>query len=226
MPIERPATWATMSRPVAVGAARGAPARSRHTSGSWSGWFRLTLTGAPGAAGQRLHPRPLVHRDAGVVGGELEHAVPGPGERVADGEQLVGRRRRCPAPARRPWSGAAGVRLVEKPRAPARSASSTSAAMAGAVGLGGRLVGGAPLAHHEGAQRAVGDLGADVEHLAAPRRRRRGTRGSDVHSHVMPSVMAEPGMSSTPSMSSISHSWRSARRRREARRRSCPSPRW
>ena len=34
--------------------------------------------------------------------------------------------------------------------------------------------------------------------------------GNDVHSHVMPSVMAEPGMSSTPSISSMSHAWRSA----------------
>ena len=32
---------------------------------------------------------------------------------------------------------------------------------------------------------------------------------NDSHSHEMPSVSADPGMSSTPSINSMSHSWRS-----------------
>ena len=51
------------------------------------------------------------------------------------------------------------VREVEKPRAPAAMASRPVAAIGGDVFGGGRLVAGPALAHHVGADRAVGDLG-------------------------------------------------------------------
>ena len=46
MPIERPATWATMSSP-SSSAWSSRPSTVRHTSGSWSGWLRFTLTVRP-----------------------------------------------------------------------------------------------------------------------------------------------------------------------------------
>ena len=53
------------------------------------GLIEVDADGATGAAGEFLHPRPLVARDECVVGSELEHAVAGTGECVGDAEQLV-----------------------------------------------------------------------------------------------------------------------------------------
>ena len=140
----------------------------RHTSGSWSGWLRFTLTVRPDRrARSTIHGHSWIGHP-GVVGRELEHAVTGAAR--AHRRWPAARRapRRCPAPARRPSSGAAACGSCENPSAPARSASSTSSAMRSGVVGGGGLVGGAPLAHHEGAERSVGDLGADVDHLGLP----------------------------------------------------------
>ena len=89
------------------------------------------------------------------------------------------------------------------------TASTTGPHLGDVVGRG-RLVAGAPLAHDIGPHRAVGDLGADVEGPAAP------IQGVEVVGEglpvpVMPSARAVPGMSSTPSMSPMSQSWRSGR---------------
>ena len=53
------------------------------------GLIEVDADGAAGAAGEFLHPGPLVARDECVVGGELEHAVAGTSESVGDAEQLV-----------------------------------------------------------------------------------------------------------------------------------------
>ena len=224
MPIERPATWATMSSPSASARVEQAQHLAPHL-GVLVGLVEVHAHGATGAASQVGHPRPLVHRDAGVVGRELEHAVAGPRERVADGEQLVGRR------------VGAGHELAVL-GAVERGAAGGEPERAGAQRLLDQL------GH---ARRRHRPWPARWRRPARPSRRRAAGRGRSgrrrrapsgcrstasrysgklVHSHVMPSVMAEPGMSSTPSISSMSHSWRSAAGRREARRRSCPSPRW
>ena len=70
---------------------------------------------------------------------------------------------------------------------------------------GGVLVAHAALAHHLEAQRAVGELGGDVERVAPRRRGSRGTPGSSpTRPTARPRARALPGMSSTPSISSIS----------------------
>ena len=80
----------------------------------------------------------------------------------------------------------------------------------------GRLVAGAPLAHHVGPHGAVGHLGADVDGLGQAVDARRGTRGRSPTPHWMPADRAAPGMSSTPSIRPMSHSCAVGRARGEA----------
>ena len=53
------------------------------------GLIEVDADGATGAAGEFLHPGPLVARDECVIGRELEHAVAGTSECVGNAEQLV-----------------------------------------------------------------------------------------------------------------------------------------
>ena len=178
MPIERPATWATMSSPLRLGVVELAQHLAPHL-GVLVGLVEVHADGAARAPRQVGHPRPLVDRDAGVVGRELEHAVPG--ARRARRRWPAARRapRRCPARARRPSSGGAGCGWWRSRAHPPAAPPRTSSAMPEGV------VGRSPARWRRPArpsrrprQRAVGDLGADVEHLRAGARRRRGTRGS------------------------------------------------
>ena len=208
MPIDRPATWATMSRPSASGLLEQAEHLAPHL-GVLVGLVEVHAHRPARPPSEVGHPRPLVQRDAGVIGRELEHAVAGAGERIADGQQLVG----CRVGARHQL---AVLRSVQ------RGAARGEPQRAGAQ----RLL--HELGHPDG---VVGRWRARWRRPARPSRRPRsgpwaiwaptsstlGCRstasrysGKLVHSHVMPSVMAEPGMSSTPSMSSISHSCRSS----------------
>ena len=53
------------------------------------GLVEVDADGATRSPGEFLHPWPLVDREMGVVGGELEHAVARPGQGVGNAEQLV-----------------------------------------------------------------------------------------------------------------------------------------
>ena len=98
------------------------------------------------------------------------------------------------------------VRDVEKPSAPASIASCTIGAIAAiSSGVAGSLRR-APLPHRVRAHRAVRHLHADVDAELPARRARRGTRGTSPSSSRCPRCSAVPGMSSTPSISEMSHS--------------------
>ena len=107
------------------------------------------------------------------------------------------------------------VREVEKPSAPASSASRTIApSPRSSSGVAGSFLR-AALAHHVGAHRAVRHLRADVDRA---RGRSSASRYSGKVSHPqrMPSASAVPGMSSTPSISPIRKSCCRRAHRREA----------
>ncbi len=154
--------------------------------------------GGPGALDQVDEPG-AVAGAALVVGHELEHAVAGAADRVAEGEQLLGRR-----------VGAgheAVLRAVQDRAAGADAAGAGPQRLLGElrhlrdlVGVGLALVG--TLAHHVGAQRGVRHLGGDVDG-AGRLVERVEVLGKLSQSQSMPSWSAVPGMSSTPSMSSI-----------------------
>ena len=103
----------------------------------------------------------------------------------------------------------ASVRLVEKPSAPASMPARTMAAIASMSSAVAGSLRAPALAHHVAAHGAVGHLGAEVHHVAAARRARRGTRGSSPSPTRCRRDSAAPGMSSTPSISPMSHSCRS-----------------
>ena len=150
----------------------------RHTSGSWSGWLRFTLTVRPDRrARSAIHGHSWTGTRA-WSGANWNTPWPArasasPMASSSSGAASV------PGTSSPSFDRCSGVRLVENPSAPAPQrllAPARPSRRASSVGR--RLVGGAPLAHHEGAQRSVGDLGTDVDHLRAAARRRRGTRGS------------------------------------------------
>ena len=101
-----------------------------------------------------------------------------------------------------------GVRDVEKPSAPARSASSVSlliCAMSSAVATS--LF--APRSPMTNARNAPCAICVPKSMTCGLRSSASRYSGNDSQSHVIPSTIAEPGISSTPSISSISHWWRS-----------------
>ena len=129
-------------------------------------------------------------------------------QHLADAEQLVLGRER--AGHRLAVDGAVGQRAAgrEAERAGRDALAHDRGHRLDVVG-GGRLVAGAALAHHVAAHGAVGHLRAEVHARGGGRRARRGTRGSVSQPHLMPADSAAPGMSSTPSIRPMSHSWRS-----------------
>ena len=115
-----------------------------------------------GARRHLAHPRPFAHRHLGVLGSELEHAVPGVGDGIGDAQQfaLVGGGARhqlavLGAVERRTRGGESEGTGTE------RVADDAGHAADVVVGCG--LVGGTAVAHHVGAHRTVADLGSDVE---------------------------------------------------------------
>ena len=125
--MDRPATWATMGR-FSAAASSNRPSTSRHTSGALSGWLTLMLMVTPvRRASSTIHghsrsgtsawsganwntPCPTLAMASPMAISSSESAsVPGTSSPDLDR-----------------WSG---VRLVENPSAPARSASSTSLAI-------------------------------------------------------------------------------------------------
>ncbi len=135
--------------------------------GAVVGLVEVDAHGSAGAPGQLAHPPPLLGRHGEVVGRELEHAVAGATEGVADAEQFVG------------GGGGAGDELAglramdgcarrrEAERAGVQRGFHESRHL-GDVGGRRRFVGGAPLAHDVGPQRAVSDLRAHVQHSRLP----------------------------------------------------------
>ena len=122
------------------------------------------------------HPVDLAHASSellagGAEGRQLEDAGARLTQRAPDAEQLVlrgvGARDQLAVDGAVPRSS----REVEKPRAPARSASRTMARMASMSSAVAASLLGAPLAHDVGPHRAVGDLGADVDRPAPPLQR-------------------------------------------------------
>ena len=137
-----------------------------------------------------------LHTPASVA--PMSRAMPTSSSRVG------GERRRRLAPARAVVERARRREAERAGRdAPRRRARPISAISSGVA----RLAVGAALAHHVQPQRAVRHLGGDVDVVRAARRARRGTRRSSASFHESPSCSAAPGMSSTPSISSISRSW-------------------
>ena len=175
----------------------------RHTSLPSSSWFTFTLTVAP------------LRRASSCI-----HGHSSTGTRVCSGENW-----KMPCPTRFiasaiPYnsSGAAvvpgtssplllrcrGVREVEKPSAPARSASSVSlliSAMSSDVATS--LF--APRSPMTNARNAPCAICVPKSMTCGLRSSASRYSGNDSHSQVIPSTIAEPGISSTPSMSSISH---------------------
>ena len=101
-----------------------------------------------------------------------------------------------------------GVRDVEKPSAPARSPRSTIvdiATMSSAVG-GSLAAPRSPITYARTAPWGTWAPTSTAYEWASSTSR---YSSNDSQPQVMPSVSALPGMSSTPSISSISHSWRS-----------------
>jgi hypothetical protein len=102
------------------------------------------------------------------------------------------------------------VRVVEKPSAPARIASRTSAAMAAtSAGVASALA--PPRSPITYARTAPCGTKALTSSTRGSRSSSSRYSGNVSQFHVMPSASAVPGMSSTPSMSWISHAWRSGR---------------
>ena len=204
----RAATWARIVHAVGVRLASssvedsrvpgaGRDLGERHRQRTARGWHHVA-------------ERPELVVDVGEVGDHLQHAGAG-GPRAAamptsSSASAVSVGVGSPRLVR--WFS---VRDVVKPSAPAATASAASAPIASISSARGRLAVGAALAHHVQAQRAVGHLGGEVDVVRAARRARRGTRGSSATSHARPSCSAAPGMSSTPSISSMSRSWSSGR---------------
>ena len=156
------------------------------------GLVEVHAHGAARPPGQVGHPRPLVDRHPGVVGRELEHAVAG--ARAARRRWRAARRapRRCPARARRPSSGAAACGWWRSRARPARSASSTSSAMRSASSaVAGSLA--APRSPITNARSGPWAIWAPTSSTLGWRSTASRYSGKLVHSHVMPSVMAEPG---------------------------------
>ena len=96
------------------------------------------------------------------------------------------------------------VRDVENPSAPGLDGLLHDSGHRRDVVSRGLLVAGAALAHRVAADRAVRDLRADVDR-ERPLLERVEVLGEGLPLQLMPSASAVPGMSSTPSISSISH---------------------
>ena len=126
---------------------------------------------------------------------------------VGDADQLVGlggeRRRglaRAGAVVERARRGEAERAGLDRLRAASRAIAAMSSG-------GRRLAPRAALAHHVQPQRAVRHLHARRRRRTGGRRARRGTRGTTASSTPGPRASTAPGMSSTPSISSMSRSW-------------------
>ena len=118
-------------------------------------------------------------------------------------------RHRAPCTSRCP-----AVRPVENPSAPARARHGRCARHRGEIVGGGVVLG--PVAHDVRRARPRGQLRADVEGARGMRSSASRYSPNDSHPHWMPSASAEPGMSSTPSISSIELLVAIGRNRREA----------
>ncbi len=155
---------------------------------------------AAGATAELLHPGEIGLL-ALQVGDHLEDAVPrlrrgrcrSPSS--SSGVECVPGTRPCRERCRM-------VREVEKPTAPARSASAVRRAIS-AISVAADLEVVGALAEDVGADRAVRHLRRDVEHARHARPARPGTRETTPSANSMPSCSAVPGMSSTPSISSM-----------------------
>ena len=216
----RPCTCGRTGSAVGGGRAPTGRAAAATTSGSALFWLRANVTGRPMAAARRRIQsisRSGAARSSPERAGrrQLEHAGAELAEHPADAEQLVlgGERAGHGLAVDGPVGEGAAGREAER-------AGLDALLHDGGHGLdvvgGGRLVARAALAHHVAAHRAVRHLRAEVHHVRRAGRARRGTRGSVSQPHWMPAVSAAPGMSSTPSISPMSHSWRSGGHRREA----------
>ena len=179
-PNPRPATWGQRSAPSST--ARSDSSRSsRQRFGASSTCTSAKVTGRPIAAERRRIQPDLLHRGdrvlAGDAGGrELEHTGTELAERSADAEELVfgrvGPRHRL-AVDREVGDGARGGE-TERARGDGLLHQCLHALD---VGGGRRVVAGAALTHHVRADRAVRDLGADVDRPVAALQSCRGTRG-------------------------------------------------
>ncbi len=207
-------------RPRRAGAARRATGRAR-----WSGWLRLTLTVRPVRRASSRHPRPLAGRH--VERGRARTGTRRARRGAARRRSRTARRppRSCPARARRTSTGGSVCATVEKPSAPARSASFDDRRPSPRCRRRWPVRWPRPARPSRRPRtRAVGDLRADVDRVLPC------VEGVEVLRERLPLPrdplgQRVPGMSSTPSISSISHSWRSGPPGR-SRRRSCPSPPW
>ena len=100
-------------------------------------------------------------------------------------------------------------RFTDTPTAPGRDSLRDELRHAGDVVVGRGFVGGAALAHHERAHRAVRDLGGDVDG-AWDAVERVEVFGDGLPVPLDGLAQGRAGMPSTPSMRPISQSWRSA----------------
>ena len=224
MPTARPATWATIGRPSACASSRSA-STSRHTSGAWSGWLRLTLTVRPVRRGELAHPRPLVDRQVergrgrtGTRRGRpcaIASAMPSSSSASAS---VPG----TSSPAFDRWSG---VREVENPSAPARSASSTMRGHRRDV-VGGRPARWPRRGRPSRSRAPVrGRPARRCRSRTGVRRARRGTPGRLPVPRRFPRSAPCPGCPRRPP-SARSATRGGPVRRARSRRRSCPSPPW
>ena len=143
----------------------GSPCRARAPA---SICCRLKLTVRPVSARELLHPRHLLRGRRGAVAAIWNTPVAELTEHAADAEELVAvgegaghgaRRRAC--------GGASSATSRSRARRPGSPRARGARMRVDVVG-GRRLVRGAALAHHVGAQRAVGHLRAEVDRVRPP----------------------------------------------------------
>ena len=165
-PTGRGATWARIGRPSAT-AASIRPRRSRQASGWRWLWASESDRGTPRARHHGAHQLELAVGVGPEVGDELHHAMPGVGHAraMASSSSVPARSDGVGSPLAVRWFR---VREVEKPMAPSRMASVARRAHGGAVLRRRLLQPGGPLAHDVEAQRAVGELRAQVDVVRAP----------------------------------------------------------
>ena len=164
-PTTRPATWATIGMPSAAASSSS----SQHLTPQIRCAVRLVEVdahGAAGAPGELLHPRPLAGRHVDVVGGELEHAVSGAAQALADPVQLLGVGVRAGDELTRLRPVDRGARRGEAERSGPQPALDDLGHRLDVGGVAGSLAAPrSPITY--GPDRAVGHLGADVDHVLA-----------------------------------------------------------
>ena len=184
----RPATWGQMSAPSST-ASSDASISSRHRSGRGvdldQGERDRASDRRPRAGASSRPPcaGPTMSSPAAPWGASSNTPVPSSPSAapMPNSSSSAAKVPGTGSPSMATW---AMVRDVENPSAPAAIASRDDRLHRRDVLGCGRLVACAALAHHVGAHRTVGDLGADVHGPAACVRVRRGTRGTSPSSHV------------------------------------------